>query len=63
MNDQKEFEAKINRKAFKTAELRNGNGFIAIRDSYMQDGHAVVWGTLDGKHGLWFEDALKNFVL
>jgi len=59
----REFEAKISRVAYKTAELKSGSGIIGINDSYMQDGVAIFWGTLGGHHGMWTENELQNFVL
>jgi hypothetical protein len=61
-----DFEIKVNAKRYKTAELVNGNGFIEIRDSFVDEETHVAYffGRLNGKHpGIWDDSQLKNYVI
>ena len=64
-NKMTDFQIKVNNQRYKTAELVNGNGFIEIRDSFVNDdGVSYFFGRLDGKHpGIWDDSQLKNYVI
>jgi hypothetical protein len=67
MNERKEFMRKVVLRLFKTAELVNGNGFIEIRDSWVEDDGSgpkcIFLGRFENQAGIWFEDDLKNYCL
>ena len=67
MKDRANFLTKVENSRFKTAELVNGNGLIAISESWVDDFGsgpvAVFHGFFQKKPGFWTENDLKNFCL
>lgn len=68
----KDFLEKVDKSRFKTAELKNGRGYIGISSSLTidwkdEDGtmhtEAMFWGKYKGHHGVWSENELTNFCL
>jgi len=63
--ERNEFLAKVEHSRYKTAELVNGNGFIAITESWTDDfGNGpigVFAGRFNNQPGFWTENDLKNF--
>ena len=65
--DRTNFLTKVENSRFRSAELVNGNGFIAISESWVDDFGsgpvAVFHGFFQKKPGFWTENDLKNFCL
>jgi len=66
--DRKDFLKKVENRRYKTAELVNGNGFIEIRDSWVQkdaEGEDEAWfvGKFQGHFGFWSDKDLTNYCL
>lgn len=62
-----DFLAKVENNRYRTAELINGNGFIAITESWIDDYGsgpvAVFAGRFKNQPGLWTEADLTSFCL